>query len=330
METKQSLKTDTLQEASVGNQRALLPPDLSKDSFSSDNPIPNPVATSYSFAPTKTETLNLGSPIHRGFSEEVLPSHLPDRKDQDITGTISSKTEAKSPDTKKRAPRHLKGVILSPPQSIAYPKHQKYKKSPSKKKYFKKQQKDINPQGIKLETHRTGKNDVRDSYEEEDLLAISNHSEASETRSVPLPDVTGMSEQQIDDTKHRFSQMVGPQTDKDPTGTKDYFYDQELAQKELKYAICQLGFRPPIPEDTPPALAILLRKSWDTNPDLRPTAEEFAGVLELLHVTGNTPSVSQASTATKDTGTTDKNENKKQTEIEQDGTLVEDIPTDAD
>lgn len=55
---------------------------------------------------------------------------------------------------------------------------------------------------------------------------------------------------------------------------------QNMTAVQAAFAVVNKGVRPIIPQDCPPALAEIMSRCWDANPDVRPSFSEVVRMLE--------------------------------------------------
>jgi len=55
---------------------------------------------------------------------------------------------------------------------------------------------------------------------------------------------------------------------------------QNMTAVQAAFAVVNKGVRPTIPQDCPPALANIMSRCWDANPDVRPSFVEVVRMLE--------------------------------------------------
>ena len=51
---------------------------------------------------------------------------------------------------------------------------------------------------------------------------------------------------------------------------------------QVSVAVVTKGLRPAMPPNTPPVIADLIVKCWDTNPDIRPSFDEILKLLKAI------------------------------------------------
>lgn len=59
---------------------------------------------------------------------------------------------------------------------------------------------------------------------------------------------------------------------------------QNMTAVQAAFAVCNKGVRPTIPPDCPVALADIMTRCWDSNPDVRPVFSHIVKMLEEAQV----------------------------------------------